>query len=444
MSSIADFFKLKERGSTVKKEIIAGVTTFLTMAYIIVVNPSILSETGMPFDGILFATVIVSAIASILMGIYANLPYALAPGMGLNAFFTYTLVLDKGVSWETALGAVVISGIIFIILSITKIRTLIVKAIPIPLRHGVAGGIGLFLTFIGFQNAGFVIDDPATLVSFGGFNVNTVLFIVGLVITGILVLKRVKGALILGIIIMSVVTLITSLIGTSAGFLDTVLINTPDKIVDLPSVDVVFKFDIVKALTVGMIGPIFALIFTDMFDSLSTFVGLADTAKLVDKDKEPLNVNKALLIDAVGTTVSGLVGSSPATTYIESASGIEEGGRTGLTAIVTGLLFLPFMFLAPLLSFIPQVATAPILVVVGVFMMATVAKLDWKKYEDSIPAFMALVLIPLTYSITQGILWGFIIYTLIKLIIGKGKDVTITLYIIDIIAIVGLVLGYLD
>lgn len=457
------FFKINERGSTVKAEVIGGITTFLTMAYIIIVNPQILSDTGMPFAGILFATVLVSAISCILMGLVTNLPYALAPGMGLNAFFTYSIVLGEGVSWQTALGAVVISGIIFIILSVTKVRTWIVLAIPTALRLAVAGGIGLFLTLIGLESVGFVIGNPVTLVQFGGLNVSTALFIIGIVITGLLVIRKVKGALLISIIIMSIATLLTYFIGTTTGWITlpdvplgemsksqeliTISMDSlkslKEGVFSLPSLDVFFKFDIVKAFTFGMIGPIFALIFTDMFDSISTFLGLSYAGGFVNKKNEPVSVSKALLVDAIATTLSGLFGTSPATTYIESASGIEEGAKTGFSTIITGLLFLPFMFFAPLLSFVPAVATAPILVVVGVFMMKPVMQIDWKDFEASIPAFVAMVLIPLTYSITQGILWGFIVYTLIKLLMGKPKDISIMLYIIDIIAIVGLVLGYL-
>ncbi len=430
------FFKLSERKTNVRTEIIAGIATFLTMSYVIVVNPQILSNAGMDFNGVLFATVLVSAISSILMGLVANLPYALAPGMGINAFFTFSLVLGKGLSWQTALGAVFISGIIFIILSFLNVRTVIVKAVPKSLRLAVAGGIGLFLTFIGLQSVGFIVDNPATLVGFGGLNVKTTIFVVGLIITGVLVLKKVKGALVLGIIGTSLITVIASLISTGMG--KEALITFPDKIFSAPSLKVFFKMDILGALKFSFIGPIFALLFTDMFDSISTFLGVASTANLVDEDGQPKNVDKALMVDAVGTTISGLFGTSSATTYIESAAGVEEGGRTGLTAVVAGLLFLPFMFLAPLLGFIPALATAPILVIVGLFMMSPLVNLDWKNYEESLPAFLAFILIPLTYSITQGIIWGFIFYTVLKVISGKWREVHVTLYIIDIVAIVAL------
>jgi len=440
-------FKLKERGTNVQTELLAGFTTFLTMAYIIVVNPDILSiAMGKGnFNSILVATVLVAALSSIFMGIYANLPYALAPGMGINAFFTFSLCIGSGLAWETALGAVFVAGIIFIILSVTKVRLIIVRSIPVALRGAVAAGIGLFLTFIGFKNAGFIVDNPATFVGFGGITPNTVLFIIGLILTAILVIRQVRGHLLISIVIMSLVTLVVSIIGTSNEWLKTPLMNLPkgNEIAALPEFGVFFKLDIPGALKFSLIGPIFALIFTDMFDSISTFVGVANTAGLVDEEGEPVNVGKALLVDAVGTTVSGLFGTSSATTYIESASGIEEGGRTGLTAVFTGLFFLPFMFLAPLLSFIPNVATAPILVIVGVFMMKPLMTLDWRDYEESIPAFLAMVLIPLTFSITQGILWGFITYTLIKVLVGKWDKVHWMLYIITGLSILGLAMGYI-
>lgn len=443
MSNGRKLFDLEKSGTTVGTEVISGIATFLAMAYIIVVNPAIISQTGMSFNGVLFATILVSAFSSIAMGLYANLPFALAPGMGINAFFTYSLVLGMGIPWETALGAVFLSGVLFIILSIFKVRVTIVKAVPASLRYAVAAGIGLFLTFIGFQQVGFIVKNPATLVSFGGINVTVIIFLVGLFITSILLIKKVKGNLVLGIIITSIIALIVSLIGVKSGRMETPIVTLPKAVFALPSMDVFFKLDIVGALKFSMLGPIFALLFTDMFDSISTFLGVAQVAGLVDKDGQPVRVGKALLVDAGATTISGLFGTSSGTTYIESAAGVEEGGKTGLTAVITGLLFLPFMFLSPLLSFIPAVATAPVLVLIGVFMMKPLAKLDWNQMDEAIPAFIAMILIPLTYSITQGIIWGFISYTVIKLLIGKGKDIHWMLYIIDAFAILSLALPFI-
>ncbi len=433
------FFEIDKRNTDVKTEIIAGITTFLTMSYIIVVNPMLLKKAGMSFNGVLFTTVLVSAVSSILMGIYANLPYALAPGMGINAFFTYTMVQGMGVSWQTALGAVFISGIIFIILSITKVRTWIVYAIPSCLRYAVAAGIGFFIALIGLAEVGF-IKAGTPLVRFGGFNVQTVLFLVGLTIVSILVAKEVKGALLFSIIINSLIAIFFSYMAVKLGWLKQPIANLPSKYISMPSLEVFLKLDIAGALKWGIFAPLFTLLFTDMFDSISTFLGVAQVSGLIGKDGQPLNIDKALLVDALGTTFSGLFGTSSATTYIESASGIREGGRTGLSAVVAGLLFLPFAFLSPLLSLIPAVAVSPVLVIVGVFMAQTLKNINWKIMDEAIPSFVAFILIPLTYSITQGIIWGFIVYTLLKLFTGKFKELNIFLIVIDVFAILALIL----
>lgn len=438
-TAMEKIFKLKKHGTDVKTEVLAGMATFLTMAYIIVVNPAILLNAGMPFSGVLFATVLVCSFSSIAMGLYANLPYSLAPGMGINAFFTFSLVVGMGIRWQTALGAVFISGIVFILLSITGVRTEIVKAIPKSLRRGLAAGIGIFLSFIGFKSVDFIVSNKATLVTFGSLNLTIILFLIGLILTSVLVVKKVKGALTIGILLTSVLALAISLIGTSAGWLPKPIVTMPVGIFSLPSLDVFFKLDIVSALKLGMILPVFALLFVDMFDSIATFVGVAEVAGLIDEDGEPTNVGKALLVDAFSTTISGLFGTSSGTAYVESAAGIKEGGRTGLTAVVTGLLFLPFMFLSPFLSFVPAVATAPVLVLVGVFMTQPLMDIDWKNFEEAIPAFLSFILIPLTFSITQGVIWGFLTYTIIKLFLGKAKEVHWMLYIIDAFAILSLV-----
>lgn len=430
-------FKLSERGTSVKTEVRAGVATFLTMAYIIVVNPGILSNAGMPFAGVLFATVLVCAISSVLMGLYANLPFGVAPGMGINAFFTFGLVLGMGLTWQTALGAVFISGIVFILLSVFKVREAIVRAIPESLRYGVAAGIGLFLALIGLGSVGFIVGSPATIVTFGGITPQVLLFVGGFLLTSILVIKKVNGALIYGIIVTSIAALIVSTTMAAGGAEP--FVSVPEGVFSLPSLDVFFQLDIAGALSVGMILPIFTLLFTDMFDSISTFVGVSEVGGFIDeKTGEPENVGQALLVDAVSTTISGLFGTSSGTTYIESAAGVEEGGRTGLTAVVTGLLFLPFIFFSPLLSFVPAVATAPVLVLIGIFMVKPLMKIKWDDFETSIPAFLALILIPLTYSITQGIIWGFLSYTAIKLLRGKFSEIPVALWLIDVFAIISL------
>jgi AGZA family xanthine/uracil permease-like MFS transporter len=373
------------------------------------------------------------------MGLYAGLPYGVAPGMGINAFFAFSLVKEMGISWQTALGAVFISGVIFMFLSVTGVRTEIVKAIPKSIRFGMAAGIGVFLSLIGFKSVDFIVHSEATLVAFGGLNLTVILFLAGLTFTSVLVVKNMKGAFTAGILLTSALTLVISLIGTSAGWLPKPLLTMPDEIFSLPSMEVFLKLDIVDAFKFGMIVPVFSLLFVDMFDSIATFVGVAEVAGLVDREGIPKNIGKALLMDAFSTTISGLFGTSSGTVYVESAAGIKEGGRTGLTAVITGLLFLPFMFLSPLVSFIPSVATAPVLVLVGVFMTQPLASIDWKSSEEAIPAFLSFVLIPLTFSITQGVIWSFLAYTVIKIFTGKAGEVHPMLYIVDAFAVFSLV-----
>jgi AGZA family xanthine/uracil permease-like MFS transporter len=437
-----DYFEFSKYGTNYKTEVIAGITTFLATMYIIVVNPAIISNTGMPFGGVLTATILVSAFSSIMMGFYAKNPIVVAPGMGLNAFFTYSVVLGMGIKWEVALGAVFWSGIIFLILSIFKIRMLIVQAIPKQIRYAISAGIGLFITFIGFVNAKFIVDNPATLVSIAEFNPIIVTFLVGLFITSILVIKRVKGALIFGIV---ATTILSIPIGRFYG--DASAINfgvstlvTWKGFVSMPDFSVFLKMDLIESLKLSLLPVVFAFLFTDLFDSLSTFIGVAEAANLVDENGEPRNIRKSLIVDALSTTISGLFGTSSGTSYIESATGVEEGGRTGMTAVVTGLLFLPFMFFSPLLSIVPAIATAPALILVGVFMMKPVLKIHWSEFDDAIPAFFGMILIPLTYSITQGIIWSFITWTIVKFAVGKKDEITPMLIIIDILAILALVI----
>lgn len=423
-----------------KTELLAGLTTFLTTMYIIVVNPAILSSAGMPFSGVLTATVLVSAFSSILMGLYARTPIVVAPGMGLNAFFTYSLVVGMGVPWQTALGAVFWAGIIFLILALSKTRVHIIKAIPKQLRYGVAAGIGLFITLIGLTSAKFITANPATVIGLGELNEMTLTFIVGLFITAILVAKRVKGALIIGIVVTTLLSIPIGRWWGSAAEINNGIATLVswNGLVSWPDFSVLLALDFVGSLQWALIPAIFALLFTDLFDSLSTFMGVSEAANLLDEHGEPLNIEKALVVDALASTVSGLIGSSPATSYIESASGIREGGHTGMTAVFAGLLFLPFMFFSPVLSVVPAIATAPVLVLVGVFMMTPVLKIKWDQMDNAIPAFLAMTMIPLTYSITQGIIWGFLSWTAIKLLTGKHNEVTKTMLVIDAFAIYAL------
>jgi len=423
-------FQLDSLGTNIRTEVLAGITTFLTMAYIIIVNPLILSDAGIPLSAALFATVLVAGLSSILMGFVANLPIALAPGMGLNAFFTYTLVLTLGLTWQTALAAVFLSGVVFLIISLPqlRLREKIAAAVPLGIRSGVAGGIGLFLAFIGLQNSGVVIANAATLVSFGGASPVFWLFLIGLVVAAILLALHVRGALIISVIGVAVLAALVPMFSAATG------VTLPTAVVATPSLEAFFALDFAGLMTVAVISPVFALLFTDMFDSISTFMSVSKAAGLVDDKGEAKNIGKALMVDAVSTTISGLTGSSPGTAYIESASGVAEGGRSGLTAVVTGLLFLPFMFFAPLLVFIPSVATAPVLVLVGLFMITTLKDMDWGDYSNSVPAFIAMVAIPFTYSITTGIVLGIVSYTVIRA--AMRKTMPLTLWIIAAFSVV--------
>jgi AGZA family xanthine/uracil permease-like MFS transporter len=425
-----------QRPST-RTEILAGITTFLSTMYIIVVNPSILKDAGMPFSGVLTATVLISAFSSIAMGLYAKNPIVLAPGMGINAFFTYSVVVGMKVPWTAALGAVFWSGVLFFVLSIFNVRTHILKAIPLPLRLGVAGGIGLFISFIGFKNALFIVASPATLLTRGALDPVTMTFLAGMAVTSVLLVKRIRGALVLGIVFTTILAIpIGRLWGDASPFnFGVKTLVTCSGLFAWPDFSLFFSLDWFGSLKLALWPAIFSFLFTDMFDSISTFVGVAEAGNLKDPDGQPRNIKQSLIVDSLATTLSGIFGTSPATSYIESATGIEEGGRGGLTAVTAGLLFLPFMFLYPLLSIVPAIATAPALVLVGVFMMKPAAHIAWDRFEDSIPAFLALLLIPLTFSITQGIVWGFLSWTAIRLFSGRWREVPVMLYIIDILAI---------
>ncbi len=408
------FFDFHRHQTTRSIEIVAGISSFLATSYIIVVNPAILSQTGMPFSGVLTATVLVSFFSTLMMGLYARNPILVAPGMGLNAFFTFTAVAALKVPWQEALGAVFWSGIFFLILTLFNIRVLLLKAIPRPLRYAIAGGIGLFITLIGLINAGFIIRHPATLIGIGPLSPAILTFLAGLFFTALLLARRVKGAILYGILF---TTLLAWPLGRWWGTDHWAITGS------LPLIK-----------TAGWWAPPdFSLLF-------KLDLGLAEAAQLLDENGEPRHVRRALFTDAVSTTIAGLLGSSPGTAYIESAVGIEAGGRTGFTAVVAAFLFLPFLFLSPLLSAIPAIATAPALVLVGVFMLRPVSRIQWQQPDEAIPAFLALVLIPFTYSITQGIIWGFLSWTLIKAGSGKYKEITIPLLVIDALALLSLII----
>lgn len=403
----------------IRTEAIAGLTTFLTMSYIIVVNPAILSTegTGISFSGALTATVLVCFAMTLLMGIYARLPFAVAPGMGLNAFFTYTIVLGEGVPWQTALGIVFWSGVLFLLISVTPVRAAVARAIPKNLRIAAAAGIGIFLTFIGLKNAGFIVSDAVTLVKFGDLNWTSLVTLLGVVLTVFLLKRKSSLAFLAGI---AFVTLAALIFGWA---------EMPEKVFSLPDFQsAFFQLDIWGALQLSLLPAVIAILFTDFFDSLSTFMGVSHAAGLTDEEGEPKNLQKGLIVDSFATFSAGLFGSSSGTAYIESVAGIEMGGRTGWTSVFTAICFLPCLFIAPLAAMVPPYATAVVLVLVGAFMFRSIRDISFEHLEDALPAFLTVILIPLTFSITQGILWGFISHTAFYLLAGRRKEVHPLMY----------------
>lgn len=409
------YFGLSAQGTTVRTEVMAGATTFLTMAYIVLVNPAILSQTGMPIAAVAAATCASAAFASIMMGLVANYPLAMAPGMGLNAYFTFTVVKGMGLPWETALGCVFISGVAFLLLTFGGVRQMIIAAIPKPLFAAVAGGIGLFIAFIGLKEAGIIVSNPATTVGLGDLRSPVAaLALGGLLIIAILNAWKVKGAVLLGI-------LATAAIGWALGMVT--YTPTPYSLSDLTAT--AFQLDIPGALDIGKTGfgileIIFVFLFVDLFDNVGTLVGVSKKAGLMRPDGEIPRLKKILFTDSIATIVGSLFGTSTVTSYIESASGVSAGGRTGLTAVVTGLLFLGVMFFAPYAQMIPAAATAPALIIVGAMMMSPLAEIEWEDPLVSVPAFLILIGIPLTFSIANGLAFGITAYAIIKLLRGKA------------------------
>ena len=444
-----NFFKLKEHGTDVKTEVIAGLTTFMTMAYILAVNPSILGATGMDTGAIFTATALASAIGSFCMALFANLPFVLSAGMGLNAYFAYTVVLGMGYSWEVALTAVFVEGIIFIILSLTNVREAIFNAIPASLKVAVSVGIGLFITFIGLQNAHIVVDG-STLVGLFSFNgsvkagtfqsegITVVLALIGLLITAFLVIKNVKGNILLGILITWVLGIICQLTGlyvpnAEAGFYSLI----PSGIISAPAsvAPTLFKMDFSAMASLNFVVVVFAFLFVDIFDTLGTLIGCATKANMLDKEGKLPGIKGGLMADAVGTTVGACLGTSTITTFVESSSGIAEGGRTGLTSIVSGLLFILALFFSPIFLAIPSFATAPALIVVGFFMMQSVAKINWSDMLEAIPAFICIFAMPFMYSISEGISFGVISFVVLNAVAGKAKKITPLMWVLAVLFI---------
>lgn len=414
-------------------DVIGGVTTFFTMAYIVVVNPAILSTegTGVPFAGALTATVFIACSMTLLMGLYAKLPFAVAPGMGLNAFFAFTIVLQGHVPWRTALGMVFWAGVLFMLVSATPLRERIALAIPSSLRAAAAAGIGLLLTFLGLKNTGLVVGDPTTLVRMGTLDQRAAFLLLGLVVAAALMRRRNPFAFLASI---GVVTALAWALHYAA---------PPHTMVSAPDFSSAFlALDIRGALKLALAPAIVAMLFTDLFDSLSTFIGVSTAAGLTDPDGRPINLRKGLMVDALATLASGLAGTSPGTAYVESIAGIRMGARTGVASIVTALCFLPCFFLAPLAAAVPGYATAPVLILVGVAMFQPIATIDFSRIEDALPAFVTVVLIPLTLSITQGILWGFLLHALLYLVMGRGRELGAAPWLLAALSAGLLVLGH--
>jgi adenine/guanine/hypoxanthine permease len=416
-----------------KTEAIAGLGSFLASMYIVVVNPLILSGAGMPFSAALTSTVLVCFFGCLSMGIYAKNPIIIAPGMGMNAFFTFYAVKTLGLSYQIALGAVFWAGVFFMLVSIFNIRESVLKAIPKSIRSALSAGIGVFICFVGLQNAGFIVDNPATLVSMHTFkDSKTILFIFGLLLTSFFIVKKYSGAIVYGIIIS---TLLAILIDKTSS--DVKLVNYTG-LISMPDFSLVGSLDLWGSLKFAVWPIIFIFGFTDMLDGISTILSLSETANLVDLEGNPKNMKKSLLADAFSTVTAGLLGSSPGTAYIESSVGISQGGRTGQTAIIAAFCFLPLMFFSPLLSLIPAVASSISLVLVGAFMMQPIKNIDWTDYEESIPAFITFAFIPLTYSITHGITFGLLFWTILKLAGKNRSDIQLTHIIINLLSILAL------
>lgn len=415
---LESIFGLRANNTSLRQEMTAGLTTFITMGYIVFVNPSILAEAGMNFNGVLFATCVAAALGCFVMGFLANYPFALAPGMGINAYFTYAVVLGMGHSWQTALGAVLISGLLFIFLTLIRAREVIVRAIPESIRIGTALGIGLFISFIGFKNAGIVVDHPATLVGLGNMlDTGVLVSVLGLLVTGILVARRIRGGILIGILSATLLAVFTG------------LAQRPESLIGLPqSADiaaVAFEFDLMAALKLGFLEIVFVFLFVDMFDTIGSVLGLSRQAGYTsDTQRELPRINRVLMADSVASTAGAMLGTSTVTTYIESASGISEGGRTGLTAVTVGVLFLLALVFTPIVGIVPAQATAPALIIVGAYMLRNATALDYDDMSETIPAFLTMITMPLSFSIATGLAFGFISYPIIKVLSGRAREVS--------------------
>lgn len=416
------YFRLTENQTSVRSEFLGGLTTFITMAYIVAVNPHMLAETGMPIEGVIFATCISAAVATLVMGLYANYPIAMAPGMSLNAYFTYVVCMQMHVPWQTALGVIFFSGVVFLILTVTRVREQIVNGIPDCLKHSTAGGIGMFIAFVGLRNAKLVVANPATFVSLGSFsNHEAQLALIGLAIMLILMTRKLHGAILIGV-------LLTTGIGILRG-----MTSRPTSIFSLPHPSGTWlQLDLKSALHLGLFEIIFVFLFVDLFDNVGTLVGVCEQGGFVKDGKIP-RVGRALVSDAVGTLFGSLTGTSTVTSYIESAAGVAAGARTGLSNVFTALFFLLAMFFAPLAAAIPGYATAPALILVGALMTESIGRVEWNDFTDAIPAFVTLLATPLTFSIATGLSLGLISYTLVKVAAGRFREISPVIWILTVL-----------
>jgi AGZA family xanthine/uracil permease-like MFS transporter len=431
-------FHLKELNTTVSVEILAGVTTFVTMAYILFVNPSILKDAGMPVQATFIATAIGAAVATMIMGLLANYPIAMAPGMGLNAFFTYSVVIGMHLPWQTALGAVFISGVVFFILTVTKVREWIIEGVPQVLRVSIAVGIGLFIAFIGLQNAGIIVANKDTIVALGSMRSLSVLVVaLGLLITGWLMAKKVRGGLLIGMLATTVISMIAGTSPLPTGLSSIISFTNPFTAV----APTFMQLNVKAAFDYGLISILFAFTFVDLFDNIGTLMGISRKAGLLDEQGNLPRIGKALLADSIGTMFGAVMGTPTVTSYIESTAGVSEGGRSGLTAVTVAILFVIAIVFAPLVGLIPSIATAPVLILVGVLMMGEVVHINFQDITDAIPAFLSIIMMPLTYSIAQGLAFGFMSYCLIKLVTGRWKENNAVIYILTVLFILHFVIG---
>lgn len=428
-------FKLSERNTSAKTEILAGITTFMTVSYIIFVNPLILSEAGIPKEAALAATIYSTVFCTLLMALWANFPVVVGPGMGLNAFFTYTVVIGQGLSWQTGLGAVFISGVCFFILSVTGIREKLVDGVPNALKSAMGVGIGLFIAFIGFKNAGIIVASESNFVGLGNITSGgPLLAVIGLAIAAALMALRVRGALIISIFAIAVISMATGFSAVPTSIHDVASLSIPS------IADTFMQMDLKGAIAYGIFSVIFSFTIVELFDSLATLISLSKKANLVDKNGKIPNLNRALTADAIGTMVSAMFGSTALNTYVENATGIAEGGRTGLKALVVAVLFALGLFFAPLVNIIPAVATAPILILIGSLMLSEIKNIDFDDFTNVVPAFLTIIMMPLTYSIAEGMAFGFISYTLLKLVTGKYKEVHWIMYFVSIAFIINFIM----